>query len=289
MRGKKSGVALVTLALIFLFQGAAIAGQSTPYGGTEATFGAERLAYRQDVNIPEGQEVENLILIGGNAVVAGSVRDEVIVIYGNLVLKPTARVGDRVAVVGGGLSQDPGAMVGKGIYRLDLGTTTLNGLFLGAMAFLGLEALRLAGFVALILAATLINLPLVRVAERAAGLAAVKLRKGVLLGLVGSLGLGAAVSLFVLTIVGIPFALLLILAGLAMAIFGLSVLSRSLGQAVVDRLGWFPWPGWASAALGSALLALLASAPLFGLLLLIALQAIGLGITLLYLTERNKA
>jgi len=291
MRGRKKWIAILavlTLVIILGVQAVALGEERVPGSSKWAIFQSRPLVYGQDVNIPEGQEIEDLILIGGNAVVAGSVREDIIVVYGNLTLKPTARVGHGVAILGGQVSQDPGAIVAKDIYRMDLGSATLNALLLGTLMLLGLEVLRLVGLVILILAAVMISLMMARSTQLAAGLMARNLWKGILLGLVGTMGLAVATALLALTIIGLPLAILLVLAVLAMDLFGISVLSLSLGQTVVSRSGRSSWSSWASAAIGGTFLALLISVPLLGILVLIAVLTIGVGVALLYLLERNR-
>src|SRR5690242_8733754 len=71
----------------------------------------EDIIQNQDTVIPETQMVENVVVLGGNATIYGSVRKSVIVFDGNLELKPSARVKGLILVMGGSIKQDPQAQV----------------------------------------------------------------------------------------------------------------------------------------------------------------------------------
>jgi hypothetical protein len=62
-------------------------------------------------NVDENSVVENVVIIGANAVIRGEVRENVVVIFGDIHLEPTAVVrGDTVAV-GGAVIRQSGAQV----------------------------------------------------------------------------------------------------------------------------------------------------------------------------------
>ena len=245
-------------------------------------------SYGENVTVPAGQRVNNLVVFGGSAEVAGEVREEVIVVLGDLSLKSTARVGEGVTVLGGRIVQEPGAVVGKDIYHLDLGTATLNGLLLGALAWVGLEGARAAVFATLIAAVVAFNLLFERAMERAATRAAVDFRRSVLLGIAGTgAGLTGA-GLLALTFVGLPVALLVLLAIPVLGVLGVSAIGRSLGSAVLARAGGTPPSPLAVAGVGGLFLALAGAAPVVGLLFQFGLLVAGVGVWIAYLLDGRR-
>lgn len=65
----------------------------------------------RDYELKAGQTAEEVVVVGGNATIAGRVKGSVAVVLGSLTLKPTAVIGDDVAVVGGSINAASNAVV----------------------------------------------------------------------------------------------------------------------------------------------------------------------------------
>src|SRR5690349_17071104 len=101
---------LVTIAALGLLGQAAAFGQSLPSEHTTYKLTGTRIAVAQDVRIERDEEVTDaVVVIGGNATIAGRVRDGVVVIGGDLQLTSSADIRGDVVLVGGQLTREPGA------------------------------------------------------------------------------------------------------------------------------------------------------------------------------------
>jgi hypothetical protein len=86
-------------------------------GGAQTSVG-NIVEVNTDVTVPQGTTAESVVVIGGSATIAGTVRDMVVGIGSDVTLRPTAQVGaagganeTSVVVVGGTLTSAPGASI----------------------------------------------------------------------------------------------------------------------------------------------------------------------------------
>ncbi|WP_371377605.1 phosphatase PAP2 family protein [Sporomusa aerivorans] len=66
---------------------------------------------REDIYIGSGQVVGELMVAGGNAVVAGKVTEDIVIVDGSLTVEPGATVRGKVFIIGGDVTIQPGANV----------------------------------------------------------------------------------------------------------------------------------------------------------------------------------
>jgi hypothetical protein len=239
-----------------------------PTGDAVATYRltGTRIAVGQDVRIERDEEVtEAAVVVGGNLIVDGRVRDGVFVFGGDIHLSSTADVRGDVVVVGGQITRDPGArQVGRVSY-VSLGEWWsrrswgwIPTIRFGEMA----PWLSLAGTIvrvsllAVLMAALLIvaRAPVARVGRAAlaeplrafiVGLAAEILFLPFLL--IASVGL-------IMTIIGIPFVAVLVPVAIVLAVFafllGFTAVACRVGELIEDRLGWRPGSAFIATAIG---------------------------------------
>jgi len=118
----RAGLLLVLLAFAGLLLGVpatpalAIPGPSTPPVPVGERGALVRVG--DDATLEVGQTTDAVVVIGGDADVAGTVRTSVVVIGGDAVIRSTAQIGleltnadAAIVVVGGEVKQDPGAAV----------------------------------------------------------------------------------------------------------------------------------------------------------------------------------
>lgn len=237
---------------------------------------AEESIFSKNEVVNEGQKVENIFLYGEDGIISGEVTEEVVVINGDLTLTKTARIHDRVFLVGGELTQEPGAMVGKGIFHINLANENLKSLLLGVGAFALIELIKL--FLALfIFLASLASLFVLknRVSKAKAMLRAKMLKTG-LLGLFATIGLGLLFTALIVTIWGIPVAILLGLVLLILLPVGLGALSAMIGELLLRSFAWGEKPFY-QVLIGSLFIIALLSFPVLGALwgVLILIFALG--------------
>lgn len=164
----------------------------------------------------------NVVVVFGDCEVAGRVEGNVVVVGGALALRERADVSGSVVSVGGRLAADPGARTGDTVALDMLGSGAGKGLgrLLGhrVLSFSIAQGLFLLTLLAALLAVT---------ASPAARLDAVLARLesepsrmfgiGALLVLFGPAALAALTALLVITVIGVPVALLLVL-GVALVV-----------------------------------------------------------------------
>jgi hypothetical protein len=95
----------------------------TPAAGAASAGGAQTslgniVEFNQDVTVPQGTTADNVVVFGGSATIAGTVRNTVAGFGADVTLQPTARVGTAhgagdttIIVAGGTLTSAPGATV----------------------------------------------------------------------------------------------------------------------------------------------------------------------------------
>lgn len=216
----------------------------------------DRVRIGGSVDVAEGETIEgDVVAVGGSVNVDGEVLGDVVAVAGSVKLGPHADVGRNVVSVGGAIARDPQAQVGGklsqiGITGLEFGDWSWRrnpvGTWWGAMVG---SAFALVGTLARVAVLCLLTALVVLFGrdymERAGNVAQ---RQSVKAGLVGFLAqllfvplLVITIVVLVLTIVGIPFLLLLPFAILLVAVFGLigfTAVAHLVGSAATRRLGW---------------------------------------------------
>jgi hypothetical protein len=237
---------------------------------------AEQGLTNKTMIIFENQKVDNVFLYGKDGIISGEVTDEVVVINGNLTLTNTARIKDRIFLLGGELTQEPGAQVGKGIFHISLANENLNSLLLGVGAFIFIELMKL--FLALfILSASLISAFLfkTRVNQTKVILQKSFIKTG-LLGLLATLGLGLILVALTVTIIGIPIAVLLGIMLIFLLPIGLGALSLIVGELLLTGIAWGN-KSFYQVLTGSLFIAALLNFPLLGVFWGIVIFVLALG------------
>ena len=241
----------------------------------------------KNVFIPQEATVEHVVVFGGSVTIAGKVTDEVVVINGNLNLLPTAQLEKRAFVLGGHLSEELGATVKKGIINLEASSTNITSILLAAMLMF------LWGFIQLsVTFAFLIILPtlsqffqsrcrhLERVCRSACG-------KAIALGLLSGLAFLLLESLLIVSVVGIPFAFILGLCFILVAIFGASGVCLAIGGKIVSKMGEFDKPLWLQTLYGAIVVALVTNIPFIGPLIFSFVLLLGIGLVSLALFQKS--
>ncbi|MFC5530279.1 hypothetical protein [Cohnella yongneupensis] len=238
---------------------------------------AKGLFEHQNTNILSNETVDDVVVIGGDASIAGTVEDSVVVINGDVHLLPGAHIDGIIIVIGGNLQQDDGAVVTNEVIAISFDNATVNSLIIGAGLIIGIGVLQLAGSLLMLILPVL----MVAIGKRHAAAFVNRFRKfprGKLLsmGFFAWLLLLAVTMLLVLTIVGIPFILLIALIIFVAVAFGLTVMSQLLGEQLQGMVGK---PEWMRTGAGAFILAASVNIPFIGLLILFVIILFSLGIT----------
>lgn len=255
--------------------------QTTGENSNIFTSMASKLISFQNSLVLEGQRVKNVLLIGQDGVIAGEVQDEVVVINGNLTLKNTARVADRVFIIGGVLQQEPGAQVGKGVFNVSTSKAFVNSLLLGVMAFIGLELAKFLISISVIVAAIIVMFTTPTIARNSATVLKKGLLKSAVLGFLALLCFGLLAGALVTTILGIPLALILILILTLMLIVGFTGTALIFGELLKPSPDSLLRPTLPSTLLtttiGSLMLVALANLPVVGVVWVLIILVLALG------------
>ncbi|MCB1181811.1 hypothetical protein KDM41_00090 [bacterium] len=197
----------------------------------------------QDVQISAKEDVRgNVVVIFGNAQVAGRVDGAVVTVFGNLLLDDGAEVTGSVVTAGGYLDQDPGATVDdvvaidplnrgrgegwQGLFRHD-GLTFLisQGLFLLTLllAVVAVVATPRRRFEVVVGALT--------------GAPSASFGLGVLVALGGHVVVAVLMAVLIITVIGLPLALLVAVVLAIAAVLAVAVVGAVLGDLICRRLG----------------------------------------------------
>lgn len=236
--------------------------------------GNEIVRFGSDVTVERDEIVEEVVVIGGNAIINGEVDGELTVIGGNATLGPDAVVRDDVAIVGGTLNRAPGSVIEGRIQNVAVGderwrganfpgmvrdtifrdTIGRVGSFAGTLLRIGL--LSLLTLVVVAFGRTWTD----RIAERAS---ADPLRSG----LTGFLGqvlflplLLITIVVLIVSIIGIPLLVLLPFAFLIVmivALVGFTGVAYHVGSLLASRFGWTDRGAYVAVLLGVLAIALI--------------------------------
>ncbi|WCK53576.1 hypothetical protein PP175_19905 [Aneurinibacillus sp. Ricciae_BoGa-3] len=227
----------------------------------------------QDMIVPAGQQVENVVVAGGDVEIRGTVRDMVLVLNGNLTIKKTARVNGAVFVFGGLISQEPGASLTDNVVNVSLDTPTQSNLFAAGAALVGYWFVKLA--VSLIL--IIVSLFIAIVARDRMMVFTDHIQRSfrqlILIGMAVTLLLGSLVVLLSLTVIGIPVALVILAVLLLFFFIGLASAAVWIGRMIPALESNLPL----SSLAGAAVLIAGFNFPFFGLILFCLVLCLSLG------------
>lgn len=238
---------------------------------------SERDFGKMPVFVPENSTVERVVVWGNDVRIAGTVKEIVVVIYGDVYLEPTAKV-DLVMDLGGHVHDSSGKSSYKDIFEVSFNQELLNQLLLAGSLILGLWSLRLTLSFLGILALSALGLALRNRLRYARELLQ---EQGVRM-----LGLGLTLALISLTVsvlltftvIGIPLALLIGVIALVSAVIGLlPVMGYLSDKLLASSLSSHPPLTYFFAQ--AVLLVALANLPLVGFVFILCVGWTGVAVT----------
>ena len=226
-----------------------------------------RIAVGQDVRIERDEEVTDaVIVVGGNLIVDGRVRDGVFVAGGDIHLSATSDVRGEIIVAGGRITRDAGARQLGRVSYISLGDWWNNrGWPTIRFGEVG-RWVSLAGTVARVSVLGLLMMMILAVARapvaRVGRAAFSEPLRAFFVGLAAEIFflpflIAASIGL-IITIIGIPFVAVLVPIAIVLFVFafllGFTALACRLGEWVEDRLGWQPGNAFVATAIGFVIL-----------------------------------
>ncbi len=246
-----------------------------------------------DVTITEGQEVDNIVAVGGQITVNGLVEQNVLAVGGSVVLTNKAVVRGKVIVVGGVIARGSGSLVYGDITEIN--SSTLSSSIASALRgesegwSLILNIISLCFFAIILIVALIMTLLIPRSLAVIANAIQTNKLKSFLMGFLVTLMIVPFFMLLAISIIGIFLIPLAFTALLLAAIIGFIAFGSLLGNFILTRI----FHGYKKSLIketvvGLILLWLLGWIPFhIGMLIKVLAITFGLGGVLLTLSRRK--
>lgn len=237
--------------------------------GIDVGGSGDRVRVGAGIRVAEGEVIDgDVVAIGGSVDVDGTVEGDVVAVGGGVNLGPNAVVDGEVTSVGGTIDRDPGAVIHGTVNEVAFGAPHMawgadwgpGPFFAGVTGLIG----TIVWIAVLTLLVCLAYLFARRPIERMEYRVRTSAWKAALVGLVAQLLFIPALVLtcvvLAISIIGIPFLLLVPFAILALvigALLGFTSVAKRLGHAAEDRFGWHHANPYLSIVIGVGLIMLL--------------------------------
>ena len=268
--------------------------------GAEERVEGEAVAIMGDLRI-DGEVRRDAVAVMGSVTINGKVGGEVVAVMGDVVLGPKAEIEGDVVVVGGTLERDPGAIVGGEVKRVGVGKLSgkklqtpaslqawwdhalSHGALLGVgsgLGWLAVPTLLALGFCALL------ALVFPGGIRRTGDMLVQRPGAVVLSALLTFMALPVLFILLLITVVGIPVALVGLPVGIILGVvFGKAAIYGLVGRKLTqDRA-----PLAVAVLIGGIVFALLFAAPVIGIALWALTAALGFGCSIAAMLTPGKS
>jgi hypothetical protein len=224
---------------------------------TRRVLGGGAVKIWDDILIRDDEEVRgNVVSVFGDAVVQGVVEGDVIVVLGDLEVSETAEITGQIVTILGRLDQAEEAQISGGVVVLDPYVAReiggLRDLFAGGwVAFLAKQMIFL--LVAFLVVFLIVIFPSDRQDVIQSALTqnpGACFGYGVLVALLGHIGLALLSVLLVLTVIGIPLAVVLAFGVILLGLLSVAVVALQVGRRVVQVLNLSWQQDWLVTLLG---------------------------------------
>ena len=232
------------------------------------------------VVVPAGQMIENVLAVGSDARIRGTVDDIVLVINGDIYLEPDSQV-DLVIDLGGSVHNYSQRPAKKGILEFNFSLKLINNFLLAGVVVAGFWLLRfmgsLLGIILLTCLGFLLKNHVRQYSRRSEELLTSSAARLFGIGTAFSLVSLALIILLSLTVIGIPLALLMVIANLIAAVFGIVPIMEYIGKKWLSVI-LLEYPVLTSLLIEAIFFVALVNLPLIGVLFLIGSGIMGLGL-----------
>lgn len=225
-----------------------------------------------DVLVGKGDVMHDLLVIGKHVEIRGDIQDNFVAINSTVYIEPGAHV-DTLLAIGGQVVRDPGSTV-KTALLFTPTSGILNQLAPGIAFVSLLTILKFVASVGLIFFSVIFSVLFKPWLERPLTLLRGSLRRRFVVGFLASLAVCAATFGFAITRIGIPVALLIIVAYTIVGLIGIAAISVLIGRTILHPYRE-TWPTWLLSLFGAVLIVACANIPIVGLLLFAIAWCIG--------------
>lgn len=236
--------------------------------------------------IQKGQHVETVLVFGHNAVVKGTVNEGVIVIDGNLDIRSSADIDGLVLVVGGDVTQQPGAKVTENVLSFAFGNGVKFGFLLAGILLVAIWFARLAISLLILILTVFAGWllkdklqPFEHSIQRSPG-------KLLLIGAIASVLLTALGLLLVISVIGIPIAGVMLILPFIFFFIGLAAAGNWIGKHILKQERRSPRK---NLVYGTLIIVACINIPFLGGLLFLALIWVSVGLMVLWLNEKLRS
>ncbi|WEG11974.1 hypothetical protein PU629_17870 [Pullulanibacillus sp. KACC 23026] len=254
------------------------------FSGLSLSYAKDKTDSSKVIRVPEGHTVDNFFSIGHNAVIDGTVRNLVLVVGGDLHVHSTAKVKELIIVIDGSVIQDPGTHVTENLVAFAWNKRVMDAFLFGGAILLSSWVVKLILALIIIIVSTIGALLVPDSFNKEDLFGSWKLW---LTGLIAGVWLVILVVLLAITIIGIPFALLLLL----LPAFGFFMVSGRMSRELGRRILPARSENWLTSLVGAFFLTALLEFPLVGFLLALGLLILSMGHLILFIAgfwQRRK-
>ena len=247
----------------------------------------------RDITVEQGEKVENVVVVGGQATINGLVEQNVIVVGGSAVLTNYAVVRGNVIVVGGIVAKGSGSLIFGDITEVNSTTLadSINSAMRGELEgwSLILNVISLCFFAIILIIALIMALLTPRALDAVVGAIRTNKIKSFFWGFLATLMIVPFFMLLAISVIGILLIPLAFTALLLAAIIGFTAFGSLLGNLIITRI----FRGYQKSIVketlvGLCLLWLLGWIPFYiGMLIKALAITFGLGGVVLALTNRK--
>lgn len=236
--------------------------------------------------IPVSQTVEEVVVVGHDVTVNGTITDNLVVINGNIHLSATARTG-LIIDIGGQVTTEPGAKM-KNVLSLWFKGPFQNSLAVGTVGLVLMWVMRVMVSVLLLVTPVVLAFFMQPVMEPMVDYLRQSARKTGSAGLLATVLAAGLAMLFAITVVGLPVAAILVGLYVLTGMVGLAVSSFWIGE-FVTRGQINARPVWLQTLIGTTFLMAFSNVPLVGPLLLMLFWLLGTGAVSLFGIAKLRA
>lgn len=269
MKIKKFSLHLVAIMMFIVLFTVPVWAAAPLTGGNIVNFG--------DTEVPAGSTVKNVLVIGGNITVEGTISDGVMVINGNLRLGSTASVREHAIILGGNLLTEEGAHIGKGVFRIGGDFAFADTLMAAGVVIAGLWIVNALLTAVLLIWPGIVAWVWRSGVEDVSAIIRDNLTRTVAIGGLGLMTMIVLVVMLTISIVGIPAAALVVLLGVIVLAAGIGGMCHAIGH----YLPLLPEQDKAGSIrvtfAGAVMTALLYNIPALGFLALFIMSAAAVG------------
>jgi len=281
---RKSATFIMLIVFLIILLGVFFRGSGVAYADE-----LHHVISHSATSITQGEKADDLVVIGNDVHVAGTVTDNLIVINGTAYLSSTARV-ESIVDIGGQIRKEPGAQLNHA-FILTFNHPLLNSTVLGGALIAFLTGLQLTLSAVVVLVPVVLSILMRPWLQMPSIYLQKSVRRMGAIGLLATIATIAVAGGLSATIIGIPVAALICFLYLVVGLIGLTHVAVYIGRSLLDAFTKQKQP-WMQSLIGATLIMAFANIPVIGALIFLCVWIVGVGTSTTWLwrirTDINK-